>query len=128
MKRIVLKCVLTGGMSLALLSGCVSTKKEIPAPPPPTGEQAMALKATILEINPKAKVGMVSAVLQDVMYVMVADVDVADVKKGDIFSFVDSQNNVVANGTVTDITDGKIALLYDAVTRPPMVGDVAAKF
>lgn len=112
----------------ALVVGCAAKPEPAPVPLPPTADEAAALKAAILEVSPGAKVGTITTVITETPMAMVSGVDVAGVRNGDIFSVVDGTNNVVANASVEQVVDGKIAVRYTPVVRQPMVGDLAVKF
>ncbi len=115
-------------MAAALACGCASKKPEAPLPPPPSAMQAEALKASILELNKNAKVGTVTAVLPDEALAMIGEVDVANLRRGDVFSIIDGSSAVVAHGSVIEVLEGKVAVRYDSTVRAPLVGDVAVKF
>jgi hypothetical protein len=112
----------------AIVVGCAARKEPPPAPMPPTADQVASLKAAILEISPQAKVGIVTAVNTDSPMVMISDLDVADVRAGDVFSIVDGTSTVVANAVVVQTVDGKLAANFTPVSREPVLGDLAVKF
>lgn len=120
--------ILSGLFAALLVAGCISKPAETPLPPAPSADQQQEIRASILEVNPNAKIGVVSAVITDSPLAMVGDISSEGIKIGDVFSFVDADRNVIANGTVVEIVDGKLAIRYQADTRVPMVGDVAVKF
>jgi hypothetical protein len=118
-----------GGVCAAMLvAGCVSKPEPEPVSPAPSVDQVQSLRASILQVNDNAKVGVVSGVISDSPLAMVSDISTEGIKPGDVFSFVGADKSVVANGTVVEIVDGKLAIRYEPATRAPMVGDVAVKF
>lgn len=124
MKRITL------GLLAALaagLAGCKTTPKTPPAPPPPSAAQLETMRQTYKEISPTARIGVVTAVTGDL--VMVGEMNLDGMKKGQVISIVDSAQNAVAHGEIEELVDGKAVLRIQAgATRAPMVGDAAIRF
>ena len=120
--------IISVGMTGILLTGCGTTKKEVSVAPPPTSDQAASLKAVSHEVNPRARVGIITAVITESPLTMIDQISPDEVKPGDVFSIVGSSDTVVANAVVEKIIDGKIAARYEPVVRPPLVGDLAVKF
>lgn len=115
-------------ISIMLLTGCAASKKDLSVTPPPTPDQAASLKAAIQQINPQAQVGTISAVITESPLAMIERINPDGVKPGDVFSIVGASNTVVANAVVEKIIDGKIAVRYEPIVRPPLMGDLAVKF
>jgi hypothetical protein len=115
--------------SLALITGCAGRPKQPAPPPPPSADQVASMREMFRQVNPSARVGVVSAVLTDMPYAMVADISAEGLKPGDIVSFVDASQDTIAHGRfVKAVDDNKIAVEYLPGKRTPMVGDVAVKF
>jgi hypothetical protein len=130
-----LSLLIVGSM---LMVGCQPKPKPAPPPPPPpaTMNDAGRIQADAQQRDPHARAGLVVAVhLQDqnaaVSLVPVSQQPAADdpnrVKEGSVFTFMDSSNTPIANGTVVYVEDGIYVIHYAAVEggHAPAVGDIA---
>lgn len=100
-----------------------------PAPPPPhTSRQDVAkMKMDFAKADPNARVGDVAAVRSQDTLVAVEGMSLKDIRTGAAVSFVDSDQNVVANGIVDslDKKDGLLIVRYVPTSggRAPNQGD-----
>ena len=80
--------------------------------------------------TPGARVGSVDAVLDSGMFLTVGEINMADFPEGTAVAIVDSNRQVVANGTVVRTFERSVHVQYEkkAGQRLPRVGDVAVKF
>ncbi len=116
------------------LAGCAA-KPKAPATPAPVSvdsarHSATELQAAYQKSNPNAKVGVVLAVKSGSSLAAVGHVNVKDFKAGDVLSFVDGAQKVVANGRVNDIDGNLLVVKYDLLPsggRAPQAGDLAIK-
>lgn len=127
------RIVLVGSIS-ALLGGCAAKPKTPPAPPPPSvnsaRQTARDLQAAYRQSDPSARVGIVLAVKPDIQLAAVGDVPVKDFKSGDVVSFMDTNQQLVANGHVTDTDNDLLIVKYDVLLsggRAPRAGDLAIR-
>lgn len=119
---VALVAALAGG-----LAGCKSTPETPPAPPPPTAAQLDAMRQAYQAISPTTRIGVVTAVTDGL--VMVGDMKLDGLTKGQIVSIIDSAQNAIAHGQIEEIVDGKAVLrIQDGATRAPQVGDAAIRF
>jgi hypothetical protein len=124
-----------GLLAVILLVGGCATQ---PAPPPekiittPRAEPKYSdLKAAYLNANPDARIGRVDAVLADQSRLAVSDIDPKDFRVGDPLIIVNRDFDIVADATVTDVSDN---MLFASYTRPstggggaPATGDMAIR-
>ena len=112
----------------ALATGCGSNESSPPAPPA-TPQQLNALRSQFMQSDPMARLGVVTAVLPSGHLAQVGDVPVADFTTGDIITFLDSKQKVLAMGHVEGIGPGTLTVRYDRQSggRDPLVGDLAVR-
>jgi hypothetical protein len=120
---------------ILFLAGCQSGTKPVAAPLPPaaTEEQAINVQAELQEHDPNSRTGLVTQVRpEDALAAVTLSAPAegkADnkIKVGDIFTFVDSTENPLANGKVINIDGGLIVISYlpSADGRAPKEGDIA---
>jgi hypothetical protein len=105
--------------------GCQpNAKKEEPVAA--TSDQLATLKVSIEKADPGSMVGEVIYTLADRPYTAVGGVDMANVKLGQIVSFVDGAGSPINNGTVVAIAGDNAHIRFDnAGKRPPQKGDLA---
>lgn len=127
MKQIVMAAVCA---AVALGSiGCKSKPQAESPTPPPTVLQVSELREQYARVAPQAKLGVVAVVLPDLDYLRVEEIDTANLKAGDLLTFIDATQTVVAYGTVEKVLDGNsLAVKFEPGIRRPAVGDVAVKF
>lgn len=111
------------------LIGCAPAKRHSPGQMsgPPTADQLESIRADYKNSFPQARVGVVSAVDDANGYLLVDQIDTAGLKNGDYLSFLDADQDVVANGKIAKI-DGGITVRFEAGKRSPRTGDAAVKF
>jgi starvation-inducible outer membrane lipoprotein len=119
------------GALVLLAAGCASQTAPPPAPRAVVeNDQYSALKTSYLAANPDARLGRVAAVLPDQNRLAVADMPVADFRRGDVLSIVDAKFNPVADGTVVDMDSDMLYVQYTqaaGITQPPAAGDLAIR-
>jgi hypothetical protein len=127
------RVVLFGALA-AMLAGCAAKPKTATTPPPASVDSARQsakdLQAAYQKTDPTARVGIVLAVKPELSLVAVGDVPVKDFKNGDILSFMDSSQQLVANGRVTDTDNNLLIVKYDVLPsggRAPRTGDLAIR-
>lgn len=114
-----------------LLAGCANMKKQEPiASPVPTAENVASLRARYTTQFPSAKLGVLTAVLNDGDYATVSEIDPTGLKVGDILFVIDANENHLADAHVAQIANDKSLTITFTVKGPrrPAVGDVAVKF
>lgn len=115
------------GLVVCLLAGCQANTA---AAPPASDAQAQALRQQLASSGTKAYVGLVIAVRPQDKFVAIGDVPVRDFHQGDAFVIVDSNQNVLAHGTVRAVTSDAVHLKYWVASggRDPRVGDLGVRF
>ena len=112
----------------AVAGGCVSKPVPVPEPASPSASQVESIRLSYISAFPNARVGVVSSVLPDEPYALVTQIDTKDLKAGEIVSFIDSSESIVAHGEIIKVEADSLAIKFVAVTRTPRTGDVAVKF
>jgi hypothetical protein len=123
---------LTGAATIGL-AGCAAKPKAPPAPASHVSvesarQSASELQAAYQKSNPSARVGVVLAAKPESGLVAVGNIPVKDFKPGDVFSFMDASQQIVANGRVSDIDGNLLVIKYDLLPsggRAPRAGDLA---
>jgi len=88
------------------------------------------VRESFKRIDPESQVGPVIAAVPEDRLVAVGDVPVKEFTVGELLMFVDSDQNPLVSGTVTQITGDALHVRYDppaAGRRVPNVGDLAVK-
>lgn len=113
----------------ATMIGCQSSSKTM-ASHPISGDVLEQMRAEFAITDAGVKLGSVDDVLPKEMLVKVGQVSAADFPMRTAVAIIDSNKQVVANGTVVEVFDTAVHVKYEAknAARPPMVGDVAVKF
>jgi hypothetical protein len=115
------------------LFGCASKPKAqsqaATSPLVTAKQQAQKLQTTYQKTDASARVGVVLAVKPDTHLAAVGDVPTQDFKKGDVISFVDANQKLVANGHVRDVQKNLLIVGYDvpAKGRAPQTADLAIR-
>ena len=111
------------------LIGCAPMKHNSMGTMPgsPSADQLETIRADYKNAFPQARVGVVSAVDDANGYALVDQIDTAGLKNGDYVTFVDAEQDAIANGKIAKI-DGGITVQFEAGKRSPQVGDAAVKF
>jgi hypothetical protein len=120
---------------LAFVVGCQPAPKPVaaPLPPPASEEDAASVQAELLQHDPDARTGLITSVRSGDSLAAVTLTAPPEGKKavpikiGDTFTFIDSQQNPLANGQVVSIDDGLLVVSYEQSTegRTPREGDIA---
>ena len=115
---------------LCTLAGCAHrTDTAVSQPAPPADVQAV--RQAIRASDPKAIVGVVTAVLPDTSFASVGDVPVADFHVGEVVTFIDGEQHSLTHGVVKGISGDSLHVQYDKPAtggREPQVGDLAVRF
>ncbi|MCC7349198.1 MAG: hypothetical protein IT446_01390 [Phycisphaerales bacterium] len=131
MRRLALTgmALFTATMVLGMELGCR------PKSPPSNGslsssgdaELVQQLRQSYQRIHPGTRVGLVTAVAEDVSLAAVGDIDLKSFSNGDILTFIDPNEKPVANGTVVNITPDALHVKYAPLPdgRIPRQGDLA---
>ena len=120
--------IFAGAMFLGMELGC-RPKSQPPDGLPPKGDTSLVqeLRQSYQRIHPGTRVGLVTAVAEDVTLAAVGDIDLKSFKNGDILTIIDTNEKPVANGTVVNITPDALHVKYAPVPggRAPRQGDLA---
>ena len=110
--------------------GCQAKTKPMPTPPPPVTDAAyQQVKQDFATSSPDAKVGYVDEALADEPWVSVSMINVADFPVGAPVNLLDADKNILAQGNVETVVDGKVYVKYEKTgMRMPRAGDVAVRF
>ena len=123
---------LTGTTLLALaLIGCASQKKaEAPVAPPASESRVMEIRQNYQRKDRNAQVGVVVAVEAGDHLAAVGDIMLDQIRENDVVTFIDSNENPIANGIVVRKTSNAAHIRFESTSggRDPVVGDLAVKF
>ena len=112
--------------------GCASQKKaeEMPVAPPASESRVMEIRQSYQRHDPNAQVGVVVAVESGANLAAVGDVMLDKIRENDVMTFIDSNENPIANGTVVRKTSNAAHVKYETTSggRDPVIGDLAVKF
>ena len=117
-------------LSLALAgmmgSGCANKSKSDGAKlPPPSAQDAAAVRERFMRTNPQARVGIVAAVSPELHMVAVGDVPLQDFAIGDVITFIDPAEKPFNTGTVVNASSQYLHVRYEKDRRAPRVGELA---
>ncbi|HZZ42699.1 MAG TPA: hypothetical protein VFE58_07155 [Tepidisphaeraceae bacterium] len=125
------RLLLTAIIALPIV-GC--QPKQMPATQPiaepATAEMTTGIREAYQQKDPSAVVGRVIAVLSEQSLAAVGDVPVDKFKDGDVVTFIDSNQAIIAVGTVVNITADAVHVKYTAqgeMARAPREGDLMVK-
>lgn len=109
--------------------GCQTKAKTSATEPAPLTDQQVLeqVRQAYQNVDPHARVGLVTAVLSSDQLLAVGDIDLNGFAAGSYIAVVDRQQNAVANGQVIVVTKDSLHVRYDAASavRAPQVGDLA---
>jgi hypothetical protein len=109
---------------LATLGGCATKPAEPTQPKIAPAERVAAMRESVEKSKPGSQVGQVLITFEQ--YAAVTDINVADVKLGQVVTFVDIDGNPVNAGTVARIVDSNLHVKFDPNgKRPVQKGDLA---
>jgi PBP1b-binding outer membrane lipoprotein LpoB len=131
MKKVKRMASVWGLMTAAglLTGGCMAPKQSVePMSTTPTADQISTLRQVYASAFPEARVGVVVSVLPDEPYTLVNEIDTREIQVGQIVSFIDAAETVIAHGEVVKVDPGQLAVRFSPVIRAPQVGDAAVKF
>ena len=116
----------------AALAGCQNKQQQAgpPIAPPATAETAQQIRQAFQQRDPSTLVGLVIATLPDADLAAVGDVPVNQFKNGDLVTFIDSNQAIIAVGNVVNTTADAVHVKYHPqgdVARAPREGDLAVK-
>ena len=120
-------------IAIGIAAGCAHKK---PPPPPPPGaaspDQVQAIRNAYFRAYPDSRVGVVTAILhhKNGTFAAVGEVSGNDFREGDVVTFIDSKQKVLATGTVVRVLADSVHVMVDRSTgsgREPRVGDLMVK-
>ena len=114
--------LLTVLTSAALFVGCAADSPEPTATSPRpvlTPERVAEIRASYQQVNPDTRVGYVNALLPDSSLASVTEIPVEDIATGDVVTFIDQQQQVIANGRVVNVVEGDVHVKFEPTTRAP---------
>ncbi len=122
--------LLLGSMVCVLgLAACQQTK--VTAAPPISPEQFPTVRDSWVKAAPDLHllVGLVTAVDPKAMTATLDQIDVSQVKAGDLMTVVDSHEAMLADATVTEVDTNTLQIHFtpQAGQRMPQVGDLAMR-
>jgi len=119
------------GLILAgLVAGCTTTPKEQPIVTADSGTLAR-VRNDLQRMDPTALVGQVDEVQPDKNTASIGNIPTADIKEGDIVTFLDGNQKALTTGKVIRVLPESLHVRYEAPLtngRPPVVGDLAVRF
>jgi hypothetical protein len=109
---------------LATLGGCATKPADSTQPKIAPAERIAAMRESVEKTKPGSQVGQVLITFEQ--YAAVTDINVAEVKLGQIVTFVDMDGNPVNAGVVARIVDSNLHVKFDpSGKRPVQKGDLA---
>lgn len=120
-RRSVLVLVLAG-----VVGGCQAklSKQETAAM---SAASAAEIRERYQRLNPKNRVGVVTAVKADANLVAVGEVAVADFGVGDVMTFITPSEEPFNTGVIVNATADALHLRYESGKRAPREGDLAVR-
>ncbi|MBC7783755.1 MAG: hypothetical protein H7144_07935 [Burkholderiales bacterium] len=115
-------------VSTAALTGCASNTPPANSASAPTASEAVVIRQSIQTNHPKARVGVITAVLDMHPLAMVGEIDVTGLQSGDAVTILDSAENVVSHGRIVQLMADKVAIRFADGVRMPAVGDIVVRF
>src|SRR5437763_451486 len=104
-------------LAVALLSGCrAKAPEQQPSAPQETTvspDTVQAIRDKYQHANAKARVGQVIEIESNTNMVAVVDPAVKDYKAGDFITFINGNEEIVANGRVDHVTNEFVIVRYD---------------
>jgi len=125
-------CLAAGLLAFCAIVGCEPLPPETPPPAqshPFSQQEMVSRRESLRKLKPDARVGLVKSVLGSNSTAGIGDVDVKDFTKGDVISFIDSNDNTVSMGSVIGVEGNLLIVHYDvnAGGRAPLEGDLAIR-
>jgi hypothetical protein len=111
--------------------GCASHHKNSQAEMPASAaspERVIEIRSTYQRHDPNAQVGTVAAVDRESHLAAVGDLNLSKIRENDVITFIDSNENPIANGTVIRKTADYAHVKYEPTQRAPVEGDIAVRF
>jgi len=102
--------------------------KPIPPPPEPgpaSPQDLARIRADLRRNDPNAQVGEVEAVYNKL--VAITGLPVQDFRTGEAMTIVDSEQHLIANAVVDNVSGQYVVARYEVVKREPRNGDVAVR-
>lgn len=114
------------------LTGCQPKQPPAgpPIAPPATAETVRDIRESYMKTDPTAVVGLVIATLPDSNLAAIGDVPVGQFQPGEVVTFIDSNQAVIAVGNVVNTTADAVHVKYQPqgeMSRAPREGDMAVK-
>ena len=118
-------------MSLMLLvglaTGCQNKAKQAAGLPPPSPQDAAAVRQRYMQLNANNRVGVVTAVRPESHLAAVGDVPLQDFSIGDVLTFIDAHEQPFNTGEVVNASSTSLHVKYDAKRRAPREGELAVR-
>lgn len=116
----------------AVLVGCHHQQPPAgpPVAPPATAETVKNIREAYQQRDPSTVVGLVIATLPEQNLVAIGDVPVSQFQPGQLVTFIDSNQAIIAVGNVVNTTADAVHVKYQPqgeASRPPREGDLAVK-
>jgi hypothetical protein len=124
--------IATLAAAAAALAGCQNKQQQAgpPIAPPATAETVQQIRQAFQQRDPNTVVGLVIATLPESDLAAIGDVPVNKFKNGDLVTFIDSNQAIIAVGNVVNTTGDAVHVKYHPqgdAARPPREGDLAVK-
>lgn len=119
-------------VTAAALVGCQNHKPPTTQPiaAPATAETVRDIREAFQKRDPSTIVGLVIAVLPENNLAAIGDVPVGEFKTGQVVTFIDSNQAIIAVGTVVNTTADTVHVKYTPqgeMARAPREGDLAVR-
>jgi PBP1b-binding outer membrane lipoprotein LpoB len=119
-------------LAAAVLVGCQNKQQQAgpPVAPPATPQTVRDIRQSYQKAAPSTVVGLVIATMPESNLAAIGDVPVSQFKPGEVVTFIDSNQAVIAIGTVVNTTTDAVHVKYQPqgeAARPPRQGDLAVK-
>lgn len=115
-------------LALGLLSGCMAKPKPLPPPPEPgpaTPQDIARIREDLRRNDPNAQVGEVEAVYNKL--VAITGLPVQNFHNGEAMTIIDSEQHLIANAVVDNVSGQYVVARYEVVKREPRNGDLAVR-
>jgi hypothetical protein len=116
-------------LAVGLVAGCRAAPSGEPVlPPPATVEMVQELRDRLQQVDPNARVGLVTYVGAEQKLATVGQTQINRYREGDIITFLDSAQVEVARGRVVRVGEASVVVQYEPhgpSARDLIEGDIA---
>ncbi len=119
-----------GLLLLAALIGCNDKKLRAVEEGGPMSIDGAAIRERYRRVDPRSRLGIVTAVKRDANLAAVGDIPIQDFGIGDVMTFIDTSERPLVSGTVVNATAIELHIRYENPARgrrEPRVGDLAVR-